>query len=163
MTMTAPNEPVATPATSGEYQRIAGVLGGARVLHRQVRTPLDAHELISAGLPGASLKHMVAHVSILHDATMLQKAIGISVRTLQRRKEEPDKALSPEQGGRTWKFAEVLNKATELLGSQQEAEHWLVTPAVALEQRSPIDLMSTPAGVELVENLLQQLEYGVYV
>ena len=150
------------PSVTGEYQSIARVLGGERMLHRRVRSPLDAHKLINAGLPGASLKHLVAHVTILNDATMLQKAIGISVRTLQRRKGVPDKSLNPEQGGRTWKFAEVLNKATELLGSQQEAEHWLVTPAIALEQQAPIDLMSTPAGVELVEDLLERLEYGVY-
>jgi uncharacterized protein (DUF2384 family) len=26
----------------------------------------------------------------------------------------------------------------------------------------PIDLLSTPAGVELVETLLERIEYGVY-
>ncbi|HEV3423731.1 MAG TPA: antitoxin Xre/MbcA/ParS toxin-binding domain-containing protein [Paraburkholderia sp.] len=31
-----------------------------------------------------------------------------------------------------------------------------------LEQRCPIDLLSTPAGVELVEDLLERMEYGVY-
>ena len=34
--------------------------------------------------------------------------------------------------------------------SQAEAEAWLERPAMALERRKPIDLLSTPAGVETV-------------
>jgi uncharacterized protein (DUF2384 family) len=34
---------------------------------------------------------------------------------------------------------------------------------MGLGQRRPIDLMASPAGVEMVETLLMQLEYGVYV
>ena len=33
-------------------------------------------------------------------------------------------------------------------------------PAVGLDQRRPIDLLTTPAGVELVEEHLGRLEYG---
>jgi putative toxin-antitoxin system antitoxin component (TIGR02293 family) len=92
----------------------------------------------------------------------LEKAVGISLRTYQRRKDALDKPLSPEQSGRAWKFAEILGRATELFGSQGEAEAWLERPAMALEQRKPIDLLSTPAGVGSVEDHLTRLEYGVY-
>lgn len=33
---------------------------------------------------------------------------------------------------------------------------------MALDQRKPIDLLSTPAGVESVEDHLTRLEYGIY-
>ena len=59
-------------------------------------------------------------------------------------------------------YAEILKKATEVFGSQSEAEAWLERPAMALERRKPIDLLSTSAGVEAVENHLTRLEYGVY-
>lgn len=42
-----------------------------------------------------------------------------------------------------------------------EAEQWLERPAIGLDQRRPIDLLGTPAGVELVEDYLERLEYGV--
>jgi putative toxin-antitoxin system antitoxin component (TIGR02293 family) len=48
------------------------------------------------------------------------------------------------------------------MGSQEAAEQWLERPAIGLDQRRPIDLLSTPAGVELVETFLERLEYGVY-
>ena len=86
----------------------------------------------------------------------------MSIRTLQRRKEDP-KPLSEEQGGRTWKFAEILAQATRVFGSQEEAERWLKSKVVPLRGRQPIDLLATPTGVEMVETLLTQLEYGVYV
>ena len=71
--------------------------------------------------------------------------------TVQRQKKTPEKRLSREQGGRMWKFAEILAKATEVFGSQREAEQWMKRPATGLEQRRPIELLETPAGVELAE------------
>jgi putative toxin-antitoxin system antitoxin component (TIGR02293 family) len=49
-----------------------------------------------------------------------------------------------------------------VLGSQDEAEQWLRRPAIGLEQKRPIELLTTPAGVKLVEEYLGRLEYDVY-
>ena len=143
-------------------ERVADLLGGVRVLHRRMRSPLDAHDVLAGGLPGAALTHLVERLTLLRKPESLEKAVGMSVRTFQRRREGSTKPLSHEQSARTWKFAEVLTKATEVFGSQQEAERWMEQPAMALERRRPIDLMTTPAGVEIVEDFLQRLEYGVY-
>lgn len=144
--------------------RTVELLGGQHTLHRPVLNRLEAHDLLQQGLPGHALNHLVNRVDILrapHHGT-LEKAVGISLRTYQRRKDEPDKPLSPEQSGRTWKFAEILGRAIEVFGSLDMAQDWLERPAMALEQRRPIDLLSTPAGVETLEDHLTRLEYGVY-
>jgi putative toxin-antitoxin system antitoxin component (TIGR02293 family) len=62
----------------------------------------------------------------------------------------------------TRKFAEILAKATTVLGSQHEAEQWLNRPSIGLGQQRPIDLLVTPAGAKLVEDYLTRLEFGVY-
>ena len=62
-----------------------------------------------------------------------------------------------------WKFAEVLTKATSVLGSQQKAEEWLARPAQGLNGHRPIDLLATQTGTALVEQFLERLDYGVYV
>jgi putative toxin-antitoxin system antitoxin component (TIGR02293 family) len=80
----------------------------------------------------------------------------------RRKKRGAAKPLSRAQSGRIWKFAEILAKATAVLGSQEEAEHWLERPAIGLDQRRPIDLLATPAGAKLVEDLLTRVEFGVY-
>jgi putative toxin-antitoxin system antitoxin component (TIGR02293 family) len=140
------------------------LLGGKKTLRRQVHSRLEAHDLIEKGLPAKALNHLVTYVAILsapHHGS-LEKAVGMSLRTYQRRKDAPNKPLSPEQSGRTWKFAEILGRVIDVFGSQKEAEEWLERPAMALDQRKPIDLLSTPAGVESVEDHLTRLEYGVY-
>jgi putative toxin-antitoxin system antitoxin component (TIGR02293 family) len=145
-----------------EMARAAELLGGERVLRRALRHPLDLHEALMEGLPGAALVHLVEHLVTLRSRASLEKAVGMSLRTLQRRKGDPAQRLSPEQSGRTWQFAEILARATALLGSQEEAEQWLERPALGLDQRRPIDLLATPAGVRLVEDFLTRLEHGVY-
>jgi putative toxin-antitoxin system antitoxin component (TIGR02293 family) len=146
-----------------ELQRVTNLLGGSRVLRRRLKSRIDAHEMLLEGLPGQALSHLLDGLVVLPRAASLERAVGMSLRTFQRRREDPAKPLSPEQSGRAWKFAEVLAKATEVFGSQEEAEDWLQRPAIGLDQRTPLELLATPAGVELVETFLSRLEYGVYM
>ena len=145
-----------------ELEAAANLLGGARTLGRNLNSPFDAHEMLLGGLPEKALSHLVNSFVVM-DWRSLEPAVGMSLRTYQRRKEAPDKPLSREQSERTWKLAEILAKASATLGSQVDAENWLKTPAIGLNQQRPIDLLASRAGAELVENLLGQIEYGVYV
>ena len=147
---------------AAELQRVAELLGGPRVLRHALNNPLDAHEMLLEGLPSQALRHLVDSLEVLQKTPSLEKAMGMSLRTFQRRKDAPARRLNQEQSGRTWKFAEVLAKATAVFGSQSEAEQWLERPATGLEQRCPIDLLATPAGVDIIEAFLLRLEYGVY-
>jgi putative toxin-antitoxin system antitoxin component (TIGR02293 family) len=153
--------PAIDPADQ-DVGRTAELLGGRHVLHRALRNRLDAHDLLADGLPARALDHLVHKVTILRLRGSLEKAVGISPRTYQRRKDDLDRVLSPEQSGRTWKFAELLARAITVFGTQEAAEAWFERPAVGLDQRRPIDLLSTPAGVETIEDHLMRLEYGVY-
>jgi putative toxin-antitoxin system antitoxin component (TIGR02293 family) len=155
-------QPESPTTEANEVQRVVDLLGGTRILRRPLKDALDVHEMLLQGLPGKALRHFIDNLIILHKTASLEKAVGMSLRTFQRRKDAPQKPLTQEQSGRTWKFAEILAKATALLGSQEEAEQWLERPAMGLNQRRPIDLLATPAGVELVEDFLKRLEYGVY-
>jgi putative toxin-antitoxin system antitoxin component (TIGR02293 family) len=148
-------------ATPGSFAQIIKFLGGRQVFKKSITSKLDVHEVIRKGLPGGVLIYMVKHIQTMKPVDVGQ-AVGVSIRTVQRRTGSPQKLLSQDQSGRAWKFAEVLTTATEVFGSQSEAEKWLTTPAVALDQRRPVDLLSSPAGVEMVEQLLGRLEYGVY-
>ncbi|OYQ36587.1 antitoxin [Sandarakinorhabdus cyanobacteriorum] len=151
----------AEPAS--DLDRAVKLLGGKRHFRSQVRSRLDVHRAIEIGLDSGALTYLIGSIVFMREADVMEKAMGISLRTFQRRKKDTGpKVLSQEQSGRAWKFAEILAKATRVLGSQEEAERWLSQPAMALDQRRPVDLLTTPAGVELVEEHLERLEYGVY-
>jgi putative toxin-antitoxin system antitoxin component (TIGR02293 family) len=154
------NESKAGLTEAGELRQVTKLLGGSQTLKKRLRTSLDAHEMLLGGLPAQALNHLVGNLVVLRVDESLARAVGMSLRTYQRHKVKP---LNQEQSGRTWKFAEILSKATIVLGSQEEAEQWLERPAMGLNQHRPIDLLATPAGVELVEDFLERLTYGVYV
>lgn len=56
----------------------------------------------------------------------------------------------------------IFATATRVLGNAQLAERWLNSPALALDGRRPVDVLSAEGGFEMVEQLLGRLEYGVY-
>jgi putative toxin-antitoxin system antitoxin component (TIGR02293 family) len=140
----------------------ADMLGGAALLHHRLDTSIDAHELLTEGLPAVAVSHLVETVGLLRDEANFSTALGMSWRTHQRKQANATQRLSREQSGRAWKFAEVLSKATDVFGSQERAEQWLTEPAMALDRHTPLELLNTAAGQELVEDLLTRLDYGVY-
>jgi putative toxin-antitoxin system antitoxin component (TIGR02293 family) len=142
-------------------RHIADLLGGPKVVGRYPLDPLAAHELLEQGLPNVAVRHLMASMGVIAPDSV-ESVIGMSARTRQRREKHPTEMLSQDQAGRTWKFAEILTRATSVFGSRTAAEQWLVEPATGLDRRRPIDLLSTPAGLELVEDFLGRLEYGVY-
>jgi putative toxin-antitoxin system antitoxin component (TIGR02293 family) len=142
--------------------QVAALLGGAAIIGRPLGTgALDAHFLIEAGIPNRAVDHLAQSLKVMGQQS-LEQAIGISLRTLQRKEKKPRELLSHEQAGRTWQFAELLAKATMVFGAQDEAEQWFERPAIGLNQKRPIDLLTTPAGVKVVEDHLERLAYGVY-
>jgi putative toxin-antitoxin system antitoxin component (TIGR02293 family) len=144
-----------------ELQKILDLLGGHQILGPTVKSELDVHELLHRGLPRGALTSLVEKLNDI-PVVDVSEALGVSVRTLQRHKTSPVVLLDVQQSGRAWKFAEILAKATRVLGSQEEAERWLKRSAIGLNQERPIDLLTTPAGVKLVEDYLGRLEYDVY-
>lgn len=152
------------PAETNDAMRAFQLLGGTKLSNHTVRNALDAHDLIVRGISSQALIYLVHKVSVLSSGDALNKAIGMSLRTFQRKKttEKGKGRLSPAQSSRAWQFAEIFAQATEVLGDQEAAEAWMLAPAIGLNSRRPIDLLSSAAGAEAVGHHLTRMEYGVY-
>ncbi|WP_102958562.1 type II RES/Xre toxin-antitoxin system antitoxin [Mangrovicella endophytica] len=151
-----------TDAKSETISRIVQLLGGDRVIKAELRSSMDTHRLLKEGLPGRSVEHLIGSLKVAHAPDKVARALGMSVRTVQRLKSAPAKTVSTEVSGRTWSFAQVLAQATEVFGTQEEAERWLESPAVAFDGAKPIDLLDTPTGLDMVRTVLSRIEHGVY-
>jgi putative toxin-antitoxin system antitoxin component (TIGR02293 family) len=127
----------------------------------KARSAFEIHEMIEKGLPSQDIIAFVESVSVLQDRRVVVKVIGMSERTLYRRVKHPE-PLTAEQGSRAWRFAEILTKAEDVFGDPEEAARWMNTPAMGLEGRKPIDLITTQVGYELVNDFLTRMDYGVY-
>jgi putative toxin-antitoxin system antitoxin component (TIGR02293 family) len=143
--------------------RIVDLLGGRSAFDHPFSTALEAHENIQIGFPAKSLIVFLRQFPTIGRADTIDKVVGVSLRTFQRQKKAGAKQrLSREQSGKLYKAAEIVAKAVDVLGSPEAAERFLNEPVMALDRKHPIDLLSTPAGAELVERHLMRIDYGVY-
>lgn len=143
--------------------RTVALLGGEKAFKAPVKSRIEAHDLLRQGLPVTAVSALLKNMPALSGSSDgLERAIGMSLRTWQRRRDAVTKPLSAEQSNRAWKFAELLARASEIFGSIDAAIDWMLHPVMALDQRRPIDLVATTAGTELVENHLTRLDYAVY-
>jgi len=143
--------------------RVVDLLGGRSTFDHPFSTVLEAHANIQRGFPSKSLLVFVRSFPSLGREDTIDKVVGVSLRTFQRHKKAgATERLNREQSGKLYKAAEILAKAVDVFGSTEAAERFLEEPAMALDSLRPIELLSTPAGAELVERHLGRLEYGVY-
>jgi putative toxin-antitoxin system antitoxin component (TIGR02293 family) len=56
----------------------------------------------------------------------------------------------------------ILSLGKEVLGSEDELNHWLHSPVFALDGNKPVDLIKTESGRRRVEEVLHQIEYGIF-
>ena len=55
----------------------------------------------------------------------------------------------------------VIAHAVAAFGDEQKATHWLSTPLLILENRTPTELLATDEGIELVERTLTRIEHNI--
>ncbi len=153
--------PLPRKATKAPYARITELLGN---IGRPIDSPFELHERLEHGLPGSSAIVLMQSFRALKNDKAIEKALGMSERTLHRLKAADAKArrLDVDQSCRVWQLADVYTKAQEVLGSKEEAERWMTSPAIGLNSRRPIDLLATATGGDLVKTLLERMEYGIY-
>ncbi|WP_380875099.1 hypothetical protein ACFB49_03330 [Sphingomonas sp. DBB INV C78] len=127
-------------------------------LDRFLHAPaLDRARGVERGLPAKAVRELVADpaVTLADVARIVAKR-----RTLERRLAD-DEALTPEESDRFARFAELLELASDVLGGRAAAMDWLREPKDRFEGISPLDLLRTHSGAQLVENLLLQARHGM--
>jgi putative toxin-antitoxin system antitoxin component (TIGR02293 family) len=91
----------------------------------------------------------------------LAASIGMSLRTLTRRKKE--NKLTASESDRLVSISRLLSLSVELFeGNKVQAFRWFVNPNRALGNNSPLEISSTETGSREVENLIGRLENGVF-
>ncbi len=89
-------------------------------------------------------------------------AIFIPQRTLQHRRSRREK-LTIEESDRVLRAIRVLSLAASVYGSRERALGWLRKPHERSDGRVPISLLKTDTGSRIVEELLVQIDEGMFV
>ena len=128
---------------------------------QRAATGLQAHDSITQGVSVSAAKQLLNSVHIISEA-QVYAALGISPKTMQRRAASASKTLDANASDRAMRLTSMIHLATDVLGSQDQAERWLTAPAIGLDGRLPIDLLQSSQGTEMVKTLLNRMDYGVY-
>jgi putative toxin-antitoxin system antitoxin component (TIGR02293 family) len=89
-------------------------------------------------------------------------AIIIPQRTLQHRRSRREK-LTVEESDRVVRAIRVLSRAEAVYGSRERALAWLRRANPRLDGRMPLSLLKTDTGSRIVEELLVQIDEGMFV
>jgi putative toxin-antitoxin system antitoxin component (TIGR02293 family) len=88
--------------------------------------------------------------------------IVLPARTLKHRKDKKQ-ALSIEESDRTLRLARIIALADQVFGNHEKALHWLRGENQRLDGRTPMKLLRSEAGGDLVRQMLIQIDEGMYV
>lgn len=122
-------------------------------------SPKEFHEAIRKGMPITVLSRLKEQTHLSDED--LARTLGMSRKTLQRRRKEKDQVLTASEGDRAYRVARVFALAKALLGSNEAASGWLREPQVGLGRDVPLDLLLTEAGALEVEDYLGRMAHGV--
>jgi putative toxin-antitoxin system antitoxin component (TIGR02293 family) len=89
-------------------------------------------------------------------------AVIIPRRTLQHRRSRREK-LTVEESDRVLRAIRVLSLAESVYGRRERALGWLRKPHARLEGRAPLSLLNTDTGSRIVDELLIQIDEGMFV
>lgn len=95
------------------------------------------------------------------DTRAFARALGVSERTITRRKTRPSDPLPPQQSDRLLVLAETYDLAVRALDGEDRARAWLTRPHRLLDGESPVARLDTLAGAREVQTVLYHVEFGM--
>lgn len=115
-------------------------------------------ERVEAGVPAATMANFVAASGMqwkdIYD-------VVIPARTLKHRKSRRE-PLTPDESDKLVRLVRVYDQAVRVLGGQKKALHWLNEPKKRFDGRTPMQMLRTDLGSRMVEEMIGQIEHGIF-
>lgn len=87
--------------------------------------------------------------------------VVIPLRTLKHRRQRQE-PLSADESDRLARVARLWEYGVKVFGDPDKARRWLTKPKVRFEERTPLQMMRSGAGGDGVEEMLVQIEEGMF-
>ncbi len=117
----------------------------------------DIVDLVEDGLPLRTVQRMIQRGLSRNEVF----SVIIHQRTLKHRRSRKE-PLSKEESERAVRTGRVLARAQAVLGSQDSALDWMRAPKRRFEGRTPFQMIATEPGGRLVEQMLIQIDEGMF-
>jgi putative toxin-antitoxin system antitoxin component (TIGR02293 family) len=141
-----------------ELSGVTKVLGGEKVLRKKIQSRMDLIELSNKGLTKNALSHLAKFLSF----TMSQMAalLPVTERTIQRY--APKKHFNRVVSEQILQIAEVAARGAEVFEDRDKFLAWMDHPNRALADKTPLSLLNSRFGAEMVLDELGRIEHGVF-
>jgi putative toxin-antitoxin system antitoxin component (TIGR02293 family) len=117
-------------------------------------------EELSKGVTGKIAEQFRKKANI--DESAFSSIIGYSRMHYSRLAKDGNKHLRGAATNRLYRFAQILEHAIDLYnGDEETALSWLKTPNVAFDNATPLGVLSSEVGSDVVDGLITQLELGI--
>ena len=145
-----PSKALPRAETKVDYPKIFG--------RKVPNEPMDFVNAIRTGLPGTSINAVSELLQVSKGE--MYSLLHITPRTAQRivRSERLDVDISDH----IVQLMNIHKKCMEVFEDGEKAMRWLKTSNFALGDQTPLSLLDTTAGIELVADTLTRIEYGVF-
>ena len=112
-----------------------------------------------SGTPAHMVPETAGRIGISNER--LYEALRLPGSTIKSRISK-GQALAPAEQDRLYRVDRVFGRALQVLEDKEAARRWINQENRALGGESPLSLLDTEAGYELVLDTLARIEYGVY-
>ncbi|HEV8507812.1 MAG TPA: antitoxin Xre/MbcA/ParS toxin-binding domain-containing protein [Chitinophagaceae bacterium] len=123
---------------------------------RQARNYNDLNKIIAKGLEYKAVRPLLNFLALTSND--IAGLTGVSQRTISRWDDKTILGSLPSKN--LVELDTLIQKGINVFGGENEFKHWLNQSNIALGDQKPIDLLSTPYGVVLVEDAVEALEFG---
>jgi putative toxin-antitoxin system antitoxin component (TIGR02293 family) len=113
---------------------------------------------VERGVPLAALEAFAAYSGFeLKDFL----EVVIPLRTLKHRRERKE-PLNLDESDRLARLVRLWELGVRVFGSPDKARRWLSKPKVRFGERTPLSMMRTDLGGRMVEEMLIQIDEGMF-
>jgi len=141
-----------------DASEIAQILGKQSVPHLQMNTYFDMIALGDHGLTKNALTNLAEFLNL--SMGQMAQLVSISERTLQRY--SASHKLSSAISEHVLHITEVVAKGLDVFEQRENFLAWLNHPNTALADKTPLTLLKSRFGLDILLKELGKLEHGVF-
>jgi putative toxin-antitoxin system antitoxin component (TIGR02293 family) len=130
---------------------------GGKLGVSKIRSGEELASLVEKRLPATAVKALVR--GGLSDAEVYQ--LIVPRRTLAHRIAK-HQLLSRDESDKAVRVARITAMAEQVFGEPARTWRWLRKPKGRFDGKTPVDMLATEAGARLVEEMIVQIDYGMF-
>lgn len=147
------NEPMVAYSTSGPLSQFYNLFGGNKSVN-----DFDVIKLARQGFSKRILLALANKISLTIQE--LAYVLHISERTLQRY--DDNEIIKTEYAEKAIELARLYARGEEVFGSMDKFKLWIKYPSLVFNGETPVSLLDTSAGFDMVFKELGRIEHGIF-